>query len=163
MPLRRVCKTSWLTSWAPSWICQILSEAGIASLGCYKNDVCNSRISKIIILHAYPWSLLVSGKILLCFSNILPSWRPFCPYTYLFFISLQAKNLHLDSNFIAHNLRKMMCLRHFSMPRNVFTYSWPPSWTPSWIYRNAQWCQSGITRIFQGQCIHYKNQQRKTV
>jgi len=37
------------------------------------------------------------------------------------------------------------------------------SWTPSLIYRNAQWCQSGITQIFQGQCMHYKNQQRKKV
>ena len=27
------------------------------------------------------------------------------------------------------------------------TLFWWPSWTPSWIYQNAQWCQSGISRI----------------
>jgi len=41
------------------------------------------------------------------------------------------------------------------------TDNWLPSWTPSWIYRNAQWCQSGITQIFHGQYMHYKNQQKK--
>ena len=33
---------------------QILSDASAASLGCYKDDVCNSRISKSSILHAMP-------------------------------------------------------------------------------------------------------------
>ena len=96
------------------------------------------------------------------FCNKLPSWRPFCPHSYLFFIWLQAKCLQSDSNFIAKNLRKKMSLRHFfSIIHNIYTYNWPPSWTPSWIYRNAQWCQSGITRIFQGQGMHYQKKQRK--
>ena len=44
-----VCKTYQLPAWTPSWIYQILSDASAASLGCYKDDVCNSRISKISI------------------------------------------------------------------------------------------------------------------
>ena len=165
--LPRVCKTCQLPSWTPSWIYQILSDTSIkiiASLGCYKDDVCNSRISKISILHANPCSLPVSEKIYLYFCNKLPFGRPFCLLSYfIFFILLEAKCLQLDSNFIAYNLRKKMGLRHFSIYDNVFTYNWPPSWTPSWLYRNAQWCQSGITRIFHGQCMHYQNQQRKKV
>ena len=62
VPLPHVCKTCQLPSWTPSWIYQILSDVSVASLGCYKDDVCNSRISEIIILHANPWSLPVSGK-----------------------------------------------------------------------------------------------------
>ena len=49
------------------YIYQILSDALAALLGCYKDDVCNSRISKIRILHANPWSLPVSGKIFVYF------------------------------------------------------------------------------------------------
>ena len=83
-----VCKTCQLPAWAPSWIYQILSDASAASLGCYKDDVCNSWISKISILHAIPWSLPVSGKIFLYFCNKLPFWRPFCLHTYFIFIFL---------------------------------------------------------------------------
>ena len=60
--LPRGCKTYQLPAWTPSLIYQILSDASDASLGCYKDDVWNSRISKISILHANLWSLLVSGK-----------------------------------------------------------------------------------------------------
>ena len=102
------------------------------------------------------------GKFTYIFCNKLPFWRPFCLHSYFFFFNLlEAKCLQLDSNFIAYNLREKVGLRHFSLSDNVFTYNWPLSWTPSWIYRNAQWCQSGITRIFQRQCMHYQNQQRK--
>ena len=88
--------------------------------------------------------------------------RPFCLHSYFNFIFLlQAKCLQLDSNFIAKNLRKKWVWTHFSISHNFFTYNWPPSWTQSWIYRNAQCCQSGITRIFQGQYMHYQNQQKK--
>ena len=134
------------------------------SLGCYKDDVCNSRISKIRILHANPWSLLVSGKIFLyfCKKNAILA-AILSAFFYLFFTWLQAKCLQLDSNFIANNLRKQMGLRHFFHITHFFTNNCPRSWTPSWIYRNAQWCQSGITRILQGQYMHYQNQQRKKV
>ena len=54
VPLQQVCKTCQLSSWSPSWIYQILSDTSVASLGCYKDDVCNSGISKISILHANP-------------------------------------------------------------------------------------------------------------
>ena len=46
---------------------QTLSDASAASPGCYKDYVCNSRISKISILLANPCSLSVSGKFLLYF------------------------------------------------------------------------------------------------
>ena len=52
--LPQVCKTYQLPAWTPSWIYQILSVASAASLGCYKDEVCNSRISKINILHSIP-------------------------------------------------------------------------------------------------------------
>ena len=58
-------KTYQLPAWTPSWIYHILSDASAASLGCYKDDVCNSRISKVSILHTNPWSLPGSGKIFL--------------------------------------------------------------------------------------------------
>ena len=59
-----------------------------ALLGCYKDDVCNSRISKISILHANPWCLPIAEKIFLYFCNIhvLPFWRPFCLNSYFIFI-----------------------------------------------------------------------------
>ena len=96
------------------------------------------------------------GKFSYILCNKLPFWQPFClNYYFIFIFLLWAKCLQLDSNVIANNLRKKMGLRHFSIPHNFFTNNWPPSWTPSWIYRNAQWCQSGITRIFQGQYMHY--------
>ena len=162
MRLPRVCKTYQLLAWTPSWIYQILSNVSATSLGCYKDDVCNSRFSKISILHANPCSLLFSGKIFLYFCNKLPFWRPFCLHSYLNFkFVIEAKCLQLDSNFIANNLRGKWVWDIFSISHNFFTYNWPPSWTPSWIYQNAQWCQSGITRIFQGQYMHYQNQQRK--
>ena len=67
-PLPWVCKTCQLPSWAPSLIyIKFPSDKSVASLGCYKDDVCNSIISKISILHANPWSLPVSGKIFLYF------------------------------------------------------------------------------------------------
>ena len=44
---------------------QILSDALAAALECYKDDVCNSRISTTSILQANPWGLPVSGKIFL--------------------------------------------------------------------------------------------------
>ena len=56
---------------------KFLVDALAVSLGCYKDDVCNSGISKISILHANPWSFPVSGKIFLYFCNKLPFWRPF--------------------------------------------------------------------------------------
>ena len=85
--LPRVCKTYQLQSWTLSWIYQILSDdASAASLGCYSDDVCNSRISKISNLHANPWSVLVSGKIYLYFCNKQPFWRPFCLHSYFIFI-----------------------------------------------------------------------------
>ena len=125
-------------------IYQILSDASAASMGCYKDDVCNSRISKINILHANLWSLSVSGKILSYFCNKLPFWRPFCLHSYFIYIFLlEAKCLQLDSNF-----KEKIGFRHFSISHNVFSYDWPPIWTPSWIYRNAQRCQSSITLFF---------------
>ena len=105
--LPRVCKTYQLPSWAPSGIYQILSDASAASLGCYKYDVCNSRISKISILHTIPWSLPVSGKMFLHFCNKLPFWRQFSlPSYFIFIFLLEAKCLQLDSNFISINLKK---------------------------------------------------------
>ena len=65
--LPRVCKTYQLPAWMPSWIYQILGDALAASLGCCTDDVCNSRISKISILNAKPWSLSVSGNFLYIF------------------------------------------------------------------------------------------------
>ena len=86
---------------------------------CYKDDVCKSRISKISILHANPWSLPVSGKNFLYFCNKLPFWRPFCLHScFIFIFLLEAKCLQLDSNFIAFNLREKMSLRHFSISHN---------------------------------------------
>ena len=41
IPLPQVCKTCKLPFWRPSGICQILSDAAVASLGCYKDIVCN--------------------------------------------------------------------------------------------------------------------------
>ena len=83
--LPRVCKTYQLPVWTPSWIYQILSDASAASLGCYKDDGCNSRISKISILHANPRSLSVSRKIFVYFCNKLPFWRQFCLHSYFIF------------------------------------------------------------------------------
>ena len=77
-----------------------MSDASVASLGCYKDDVCNSRISKISILNANPWSLPVSKKIFLYFFfNKLPFWRPFCLHFHFFyfvrsFVSLTRFQLH---------------------------------------------------------------------
>ena len=159
--LPRVCKTCWLQSWTPSWIYPILNDAWKASLGCYNDNVCNSRINKISILYAILRSLPVSGKIFSFFVINCHLGGHLVCILILFLIWLQAKCLQSDSNFIANNLRKKVSLRHFSISHNIYTYNWTPSWTPSWIYRNAQWCQSGITRIFQGQCMHYQNQQRK--
>ena len=123
VPLPRLCKTLRLLIWTPSCIYQILSDACITSMGCYKDDVFNSRNSKISILHANPWRLSVSGKIFLYFSNKLPSWQPSCLHSYfIFFIWLQAKCPHPDSNFIANNIRKKTGLRFFSISRNFFTY-----------------------------------------
>ena len=66
---------------------KILNDAWISSLGCYTDNVCNLKISKISILHANPWSLPVSGKTFsFIFCNKLPSWRPSCPHLILFFI-----------------------------------------------------------------------------
>ena len=39
-----------------------LNDAWIASLGCYNDNVCNSRFSKTSILHGNPWSLSVLGR-----------------------------------------------------------------------------------------------------
>ena len=104
--LPRVCKTYQLPAWTPFWIYQILSDASAASLRWYKDDVCNSRISIITILHAIPWSLPVSRKMFVYFCNKLPFWRPFCLYSYFIFVFLLvAKCLQLESNFIAINLR----------------------------------------------------------
>ena len=89
VPLPRVCETCQLPYWTPSWIYQILSDTSIkiiASLGCYKDDVCNSRISNISILHANPCSLPVSEKIYLYFCNKLPIGRPFCLLSYFIFL-----------------------------------------------------------------------------
>ena len=86
--LPKVCKTYQLPAWTPSWIYQILSDSSAASLGCYKDDVCNSRISKISILHIIPWNLPVSGKIFLYFCDKLPLWRPFSLHSYFIFIFL---------------------------------------------------------------------------
>ena len=84
VPLPQVWKTCRLPSWMPSWIYKILNDVWIASLGCYNDNVCNSRISKS--LHANPWSLPVSWEIFLYFCNTLPSWRPFCPHYYVLFL-----------------------------------------------------------------------------
>ena len=99
----------------------------------------------------------------LYFCNKMPFWRPFSMnFYFIVFILLEAKCLHLDSNFIVNNLREKDGFEtFFNITHNVFTYNWPPSRMPSWINRNTQLCQSGITRILQGQCIHYQNQQRK--
>ena len=70
-------------------------------------QVSNSRISKISILHANPWSLWASGKTFFHFCNKVPFWRPFCLHSYFIFIFLlEAKCLQLDSNFIVNNLRE---------------------------------------------------------
>ena len=149
MRLQRVCKT--YISWTPSWIYQILNDALVASLGCYKDDVCNSRISKISICMWIPGVWRSQGKFSYIFCNKLPFRRPFCLNSYVIFIFLlYAKCLQLDFNVIANNLRKKMGLKHFSISHNFLNYKWPPSW----IYRNAQWCQSAITRIFLGQYMH---------
>ena len=82
---------------------------------------CNSRISQISILHANPWSLSASGKIILYYCNKLPFWRPFRLHSYpIFIFLLEAKCLQLHSNFIANNIREKMGLRHFSIPNNFF-------------------------------------------
>ena len=67
VPLARICKICWLRSWPQSWIYQMLSDAWISSLGCYRGGVCNLNISKISILHANPWTLSVSGNIFFYF------------------------------------------------------------------------------------------------
>ena len=69
VPLARICKICWLRSWTQSWIYQMLSDAWISSLGCYRDGVCNLNISKISILHANPWTLSVSGNIFLYFCD----------------------------------------------------------------------------------------------
>ena len=79
-----------------------------ASLGCYKDDVCNSKISKNGILHANPWSLPVSEKNFLYFFNKLPFCGHFSAFSFYFFILLEGKCLQLDSNFIDYNLRKKL-------------------------------------------------------
>ena len=119
--LPRVCKISATSLDA---ILNISNSERCISWGCYKGDVCNSRISKISILHANPWSLSFSGKIFLYFCNKLPFWRPFCLNSYFVFIFLlEVKCLQLDFNFIADNLRKKMGLRHFSISHKFFTYN----------------------------------------
>ena len=106
MRLPRDCKTYQLPSWTPSWIYQILSDALAASLGYYKDDICNSRISKISILHANPWSLLFSRENILFVINCHFGGH-FCLNSYFIFIFLLwAKCLQLDSNVIANNWRK---------------------------------------------------------
>ena len=159
MRLPQICKTFQLLPWAPFWIYQILSDALAASLGFYKDNVCNSRISKISILHAivHPWSLPAPGKFSYIFCDKLPFFRPFCLNSHFIFnFLLWAKCLPLDLNVIAYNLWKNGFETFFRITQ-CFTYNWPPSWTPSWIYWNAQWCQSGIARMFQGHYTHYQN------
>ena len=111
----------------------------MASLGCYNDNDCNSRISK--------------NKHFACKSLEFDGLREYFLNSFvinchlgghlfrilvLFFIWLQAKSLLLDSNFIANNFKKKMSLIHFFISHTIFTYNWPPSWTPSWIYRNTQ-------------------------
>ena len=101
--LPRICKTCQHLIWTPPWIYQILSDAWIISLGCYKDDVCYSRISKIGILNANPWSLSVAGKIFLHFFLINRHFGGhLVRILILYFI------WWLDSNFIANNLRKKL-------------------------------------------------------
>ena len=47
IPLPKSCKTCRVPSWTPSWIYYILNYVLIASLRCYKDNVCSSKISKI--------------------------------------------------------------------------------------------------------------------
>ena len=99
----RVCKTYQLPSWTPSWIYRILSDALAASLGCYKDDFCNWRISKMQI----PGVCRPSENFLIFFWNKLPFGRPFCLNSFFIFrFLLWAKCIQLDSNAIANNLRK---------------------------------------------------------
>ena len=60
--LPRVYKTYQIPAWTSSWIYQILSDASAASLGCYKDDVCNSRISKIAFCMRFPGVCQSQGK-----------------------------------------------------------------------------------------------------
>ena len=83
VPLPLVCKNRRLPSWIPTWIYQTLSYAWVASLGCYKADICNSRLSKISILNANPWTRPASVTLLsLFFCNKLLFWRPSCLHSY---------------------------------------------------------------------------------
>ena len=77
-------KTCHLPSWTPSWIYKILNDAWIASLGCYNNNVCNSRISKIC--RQIPGVCRPHGRFSYIFCNKLPSWRPSCPHSSILLI-----------------------------------------------------------------------------
>ena len=145
VPLPRVCKTYQLPAWTPHWIDHILrvmsvTQESVKLAFCMQiPKVCKSQVKSSYIF------------VINCHLG-----RHFDCILILFFIFLlEAKCLQLDSNFIANSLRKTWVWDIFPYHTIIFTYNWPPSWTPSWIYRNAQWCQSGITRIFQGQYMHY--------
>ena len=85
VPLSQVGKTCWLPSWTSSWICHILSDLWIASLGCYKNDICNSRISKIQHFAFKSQEFAGLREDFLIFVNKPASWRPSCPHSYFIF------------------------------------------------------------------------------
>ena len=112
--LPRVCKTCRLPSWTPSLIYQIVNDTCIASLGCYNDYISNSRINKITILYANPWSLPVSGKIFsyfLQYTAILAAILSAFLFCFLFGYMLSVFNQ--IPIFIAINFRKKMSLRHF--------------------------------------------------
>ena len=106
MPLAQGYKTCWVPSWTPSWIYQILNDVLIAPLGCYKDSVCSSKISKIKLCLQMSGAYQSEARFSYIFCYKLPSWPQSCLHSFPIFIWLQAKCLLLDSNFIAYDLRK---------------------------------------------------------
>ena len=82
MPLPQGCKICWVPSWMPSWIYQILNDVLIAPLGCYKDNVCSSKISKIKFCMKIPGAYQSSGRFSYIFCYKLASWRPSCPHSF---------------------------------------------------------------------------------
>ena len=64
---------------------QIMSVASVASLWCYKDDVCNLRISKISICINIPGVCLYQGTFSYIFRKKLTFWWPFCLFSYILF------------------------------------------------------------------------------
>ena len=103
----------------------------IASLGCYKDNICSSKISKIKfsmqILEAYQSHGRFSKNFFVINCHF---GGHLVRILFLLFIWLQAKCLQLATHFIAYNLRIKMGLRHIFRITQYFTYYWLLSWTP---------------------------------